>query len=67
MRAFCFVFFHFAAAGHEHTTHLTDEEDSAFPGFHDREFHMLHRNIPALRRTGVDTAGIRQVSLRIRL
>ncbi|XP_053958188.1 uncharacterized protein LOC128863195 [Anastrepha ludens] len=46
--------------GYEHGTHLTDEEDSAFPGFHDREFHMLHRNIPALRRTGVDTAGIRQ-------
>ncbi|XP_012159721.1 uncharacterized protein LOC101455298 [Ceratitis capitata] len=46
--------------GYEHATHLTDEEDSAFPGFHDREFHMLHRNIPALRRTGVDTAGIRQ-------
>ncbi|XP_028898653.1 uncharacterized protein LOC105216139 [Zeugodacus cucurbitae] len=46
--------------GYEHNTHLTDEEDSAFPGFHDREFHMLHRNIPALRRTGVDTAGIRQ-------
>ncbi|XP_036328523.1 uncharacterized protein LOC118740892 [Rhagoletis pomonella] len=46
--------------GYEHGTHLIDEEDTAFPGFHDREFHMLHRNIPALRRTGVDTAGIRQ-------
>ncbi|XP_017155244.2 uncharacterized protein LOC108164151 [Drosophila miranda] len=40
--------------------HITDEEDSAFPALADREFHMLHRNIPALRRTGVDTTRIRQ-------
>uniref|UniRef100_A0A6P4E3I6 Uncharacterized protein LOC108039845 n=1 Tax=Drosophila rhopaloa TaxID=1041015 RepID=A0A6P4E3I6_DRORH len=43
-----------------HPSHITDEEDSAFPGLADREFHMLHRNIPALRRTGVDTTRIRQ-------
>ncbi|XP_030383874.1 monocarboxylate transporter 7 [Scaptodrosophila lebanonensis] len=41
-------------------THVTDEEDSAFPALADREFHLLHRNIPALRRTGVDTTRIRQ-------
>ncbi|KAH8238032.1 hypothetical protein KR032_011491 [Drosophila birchii] len=43
-----------------HPSHITDEEDSAFPGLPDREFHLLHRNIPALRRTGVDTTRIRQ-------
>nr|XP_044251175.1 uncharacterized protein LOC108064254 [Drosophila takahashii] len=43
-----------------HPSHITDEEDSAFPGLADREFHLLHRNIPALRRTGVDTTRIRQ-------
>lgn len=45
-----------------HPSHITDEEDSAFPALADREFHLLHRNIPALRRTGVDTTRIRQVS-----
>ncbi|XP_060644561.1 monocarboxylate transporter 7 [Drosophila nasuta] len=45
--------------GH-HPSHITDEEDSAFPALADREFHLLHRNIPALRRTGVDTTRIRQ-------
>ncbi|ALC38869.1 CG10019, partial [Drosophila busckii] len=43
-----------------HASHITDEEDSAFPALADREFHLLHRNIPALRRTGVDTTRIRQ-------
>lgn len=50
----------FDAAAH-HPSHITDEEDSAFPALADREFHLLHRNIPALRRTGVDTTRIRQV------
>ncbi|EDW64667.2 uncharacterized protein Dvir_GJ21180 [Drosophila virilis] len=49
----------FDAAAH-HPSHITDEEDSAFPALADREFHLLHRNIPALRRTGVDTTRIRQ-------
>ncbi|XP_068150941.1 uncharacterized protein [Drosophila tropicalis] len=46
--------------GHHSHGHITDEEDSAFNGLADREFHLLHRNIPALRRTGVDTTRIRQ-------
>lgn len=45
-----------------HAGHIAEEEDSAFPALADREFHLLHRNIPALRRTGVDTTRIRQVS-----
>ncbi|XP_022231984.2 uncharacterized protein LOC111080585 [Drosophila obscura] len=49
-----------APTTHLPAPHITDEEDSAFPALADREFHMLHRNIPALRRTGVDTTRIRQ-------
>ncbi|KAM7353347.1 uncharacterized protein ACRADG_005441 [Cochliomyia hominivorax] len=40
--------------------HQYEEQDSGFPGLRDQEFYLLHRNIPALRRTGVDTIGIRQ-------
>ncbi|KNC25389.1 hypothetical protein FF38_07564 [Lucilia cuprina] len=40
--------------------HQFEEQDSGFPGLRDQEFYLLHRNIPALRRTGVDTIGIRQ-------
>ncbi|XP_055920964.1 monocarboxylate transporter 10 [Eupeodes corollae] len=48
-------------SGYERGNRLTDDEDSTFPaGLLDREFHMLHRNIPALRRSGVDITTIRQ-------
>uniref|UniRef100_A0A1I8MPA2 Major facilitator superfamily (MFS) profile domain-containing protein n=1 Tax=Musca domestica TaxID=7370 RepID=A0A1I8MPA2_MUSDO len=40
--------------------HQFEDQDSGFPGLRDQEFYLLHRNIPALRRTGVDTTGIRQ-------
>lgn len=40
--------------------HQFEDQDSGFPGLRDQEFYLLHRNIPALRRTGVDTIGIRQ-------
>ncbi|XP_035774947.1 uncharacterized protein LOC118457456 [Anopheles albimanus] len=39
---------------------LLDEEDSAYPALLERELHSLHRNVPALRRAGVDTTAIRQ-------
>ncbi|XP_034668028.1 uncharacterized protein LOC117901403, partial [Drosophila subobscura] len=51
---------HAPTTTHLPVPHIADEEDSAFPALADREFHMLHRNIPALRRTGVDTTRIRQ-------
>lgn len=38
-----------------------EEEDSACPALLEREFHSLHRNVPGLRRAGVDTNAIRQV------
>lgn len=38
-----------------------EEEDSAYPALLERELHSLHRNVPALRRAGVDTTAIRQV------
>uniref|UniRef100_A0A182WH17 Uncharacterized protein n=1 Tax=Anopheles minimus TaxID=112268 RepID=A0A182WH17_9DIPT len=41
---------------------LLDEEDSAYPALLERELHSLHRNVPALRRAGVDTTAIRQLS-----
>lgn len=41
---------------------LFDDEDSACPALLEREFHSLHRNVPGLRRAGVDTNTIRQVS-----
>lgn len=46
----------------DRSNRITDEDDSAFPGLLEREFHFLHRNVPALRRSGVDTNAIRQVS-----
>ncbi|XP_058452063.1 uncharacterized protein LOC131430851 isoform X1 [Malaya genurostris] len=39
---------------------LLEEEDSAYPALLERELHSLHRNVPALRRAGVDTNAIRQ-------
>ncbi|XP_065085064.1 monocarboxylate transporter 2-like [Ochlerotatus camptorhynchus] len=39
---------------------LMEEEDSAYPALLERELHSLHRNVPALRRAGVDTNAIRQ-------
>ncbi|XP_053692970.1 uncharacterized protein LOC128741289 [Sabethes cyaneus] len=39
---------------------LLDEEDSVYPALLERELHSLHRNVPALRRAGVDTTAIRQ-------
>uniref|UniRef100_A0A904MV87 Monocarboxylate transporter n=2 Tax=Culex quinquefasciatus TaxID=7176 RepID=A0A904MV87_CULQU len=39
---------------------LLEEEDSAYPALLERELHSLHRNVPALRRAGVDTTAIRQ-------
>lgn len=39
-----------------------EEEDSACPALLEREFHSIHRNVPGLRRAGVDTNAIRQVS-----
>lgn len=41
---------------------LAEEEDSVYPALLEREFHSLHRNVPGLRRAGVDTNAIRQVS-----
>lgn len=40
---------------------MYDDEDSACPALLEREFHSLHRNVPGLRRAGVDTNAIRQV------
>ncbi|KAJ6645744.1 Monocarboxylate transporter 2 [Pseudolycoriella hygida] len=39
---------------------LLEEEDSACPALLEREFHSLHRNVPGLRRAGVDANAIRQ-------
>uniref|UniRef100_A0A1I8PA67 Major facilitator superfamily (MFS) profile domain-containing protein n=1 Tax=Stomoxys calcitrans TaxID=35570 RepID=A0A1I8PA67_STOCA len=47
-------------AGLDSCMHQFEDQDSGFPGLRDQEFYLLHRNIPALRRTGVDTTGIRQ-------
>ncbi|CAD7079779.1 unnamed protein product [Hermetia illucens] len=47
-------------SGYDGRNRLTDEEDSACPALLEREFHSLHRNVPALRRAGVDTNAIRQ-------
>lgn len=43
------------------STRMYDDEDSACPALLEREFHSLHRNVPGLRRAGVDTNAIRQV------
>ncbi|XP_075151179.1 uncharacterized protein LOC142225288 [Haematobia irritans] len=40
--------------------HQFEEQDSGFPALRDQELYLLHRTIPALRRTGIDTTGIRQ-------
>lgn len=40
---------------------MMEEDDSAYPALLERELHSLHRNVPALRRQGVDTNAIRQV------
>lgn len=42
-----------------------EEEDSACPALLEREFHSIHRNVPGLRRAGVDANAIRQVSTKI--
>ncbi|KAL5280342.1 hypothetical protein ACFFRR_004369 [Megaselia abdita] len=49
-----------SASANDRSNRITDEDDSAFPGLLEREFHFLHRNVPALRRSGVDTNAIRQ-------
>jgi len=48
--------------GYDGRGRLIDEEDSACPALLEREFHSLHRNVPGLRRAGVDTNAIRQVN-----
>lgn len=48
-------------AGYDnHHRYQFDEEDSICPALLEREFHSLHRNVPGLRRAGVDTHAIRQ-------
>ncbi|KAK6628062.1 hypothetical protein RUM44_010544 [Polyplax serrata] len=39
---------------------LQAEDDDSCPVILDRDFHSLHRNVPALRRRDVDTTAIRQ-------
>ncbi|XP_055684488.1 monocarboxylate transporter 12 [Lutzomyia longipalpis] len=46
--------------GYDPRSRLQEDEDSACPALLEREFHSLHRNVPALRRAGVDTNAIRQ-------
>lgn len=48
--------------GYDHGGRFYEEEDSACPALLEREFHSIHRNVPGLRRAGVDTNAIRQVS-----
>lgn len=52
----------FFSLGYDGRGRLIDEEDSACPALLEREFHSLHRNVPGLRRAGVDTNAIRQVN-----
>lgn len=49
-------------AGYDGRGRQNDEEDSACPALLEREFHSLHRNVPGLRRAGVDANAIRQVN-----
>ncbi|GAB0089113.1 uncharacterized protein DMENIID0001_036020 [Sergentomyia squamirostris] len=46
--------------GYDPRNRALEEEDSACPALLERELHSLHRNVPALRRAGVDTNAIRQ-------
>lgn len=48
--------------GYDRGGRFYEEEDSACPALLEREFHSIHRNVPGLRRAGVDTNAIRQVS-----
>jgi len=52
----------FFAIGYDGRNRQLEEEDSAYPALLERELHSLHRNVPALRRAGVDTNAIRQVN-----
>lgn len=53
----------FLSAGYDGNARgLVEEDDSAYPALLEREFHTLHRNMPGLRRSGLDTTAIRQVS-----
>jgi hypothetical protein len=45
--------------GYEHNNQ--SEEDDTRPTILDHELHMMHRNVPALRRAGIDTNTIKQV------
>lgn len=56
----CFYFFQ-KNTGYDGRSRLIEEDDSAYPALLERELHSLHRNVPALRRAGVDTNAIRQV------
>lgn len=48
--------------GYDRGGRFYEEEDSACPALLEREFHSIHRNVPGLRRAGVDANAIRQVS-----
>lgn len=48
--------------GYDRSGRFYEEEDSACPALLEREFHSIHRNVPGLRRAGVDANAIRQVS-----
>lgn len=52
----------FKILGYDRGGRFYEEEDSACPALLEREFHSIHRNVPGLRRAGVDTNAIRQVS-----
>lgn len=54
-------FFYYITGYDGHNRGLADDEDSVYPALLEREFHSLHRNVPGLRRAGVDTNAIRQV------
>ncbi len=48
--------------GYDTRGRQNDDDDSACPALLEREFHSLHRNVPGLRRAGVDANAIRQVN-----
>lgn len=52
-------------SGNDCQLRLYDEEDSAHPALLERDFHSFHRNVPGLRRAGVDANTIRQVRVSI--
>lgn len=52
----------FLSLGYDARGRQNDDDDSACPALLEREFHSLHRNVPGLRRAGVDANAIRQVS-----